>query len=399
MIKHFFKLIWNRKKTNFMTALGIFISFIVLFLVLTTMVYHAGNYFKPLGFEYKDVWYISMDWKNTPREEKIETLIQIENLCAGFQEVEKVSYSQSLIFMPTVMSMTNFEFEGKEIRCNLREGGDKLHEVLNIEIVEGRWFNKSDNTSNQTPVVINKHTKEDFFGNGAALGKIIKRGDAECKIIGVIDEFRNGGKFTGSSNILFNRISFDQTETSNSFLSESLASRIMLKMKSGVDPQFEEVLTKSISDIAYGWQIRVNSLEAIKESANLQALIFPIIISVVCSFMIINVALGLFGVIWYNTNRRKPEIGLRRALGSTAANVYRQIIGESIVLTTIAVFFASLFAVQFPLLGILPFFDAKIYTISYILSIVIIYLLTSICALYPGRIAANIQPAETLHYE
>jgi len=315
MIKHFFKLIWNRKKTNFMTALGI------------------------------------------------------------------------------------FEFEGKEIRCNLREGGDKLHEVLNIEIVEGRWFNKSDNTSNQTPVVINKHTKEDFFGNGAALGKIIKRGDAECKIIGVIDEFRNGGKFTGSSNILFNRISFDQTETSNSFLSESLASRIMLKMKSGVDPQFEEVLTKSISDIAYGWQIRVNSLEAIKESANLQALIFPIIISVVCSFMIINVALGLFGVIWYNTNRRKPEIGLRRALGSTAANVYRQIIGESIVLTTIAVFFASLFAVQFPLLGILPFFDAKIYTISYILSIVIIYLLTSICALYPGRIAANIQPAETLHYE
>ena len=54
MIQHFFKLIWNRKKTNFMTSLGIFISFIVLFLVITTIVYNIGNYLKPLGFEYKE---------------------------------------------------------------------------------------------------------------------------------------------------------------------------------------------------------------------------------------------------------------------------------------------------------------------------------------------------------
>jgi putative ABC transport system permease protein len=321
MIQHFFKLIWNRKKTNFMTSLGIFISFIVLFLVISTIVYNAGNYFKPLGFSYKDVWYISMDWKNTPRDAKIETLLQIKKTCESFQEVEHVSFSQALILMPTVASMTRFQYEGKEARCNLRAAGDEFNKVMGIELLEGRWFNETDNASDQRPVIINKYTSEEFFGNETALGKILLRGDIECEIVGVIDEFRNGGRFTGSSNILFNRISLDQESSSNSFLAESIGSRILLKMKPGVDLQFEEILTNSLSDIAHGWQVRVNSLEAISNSADLQSVILPVILTVICGFMIINVALGLFGVIWYNTNRRRSEIGLRRALGSSAATI------------------------------------------------------------------------------
>ena len=167
-------------------------------------------------------------------------------------------------------------------------------------------------------------------------------------------------------------------------------------MKPGSSPQFEETLTNALSDVARTWQIKVNSLEAIRNSANLQTLIFPIILTVICIFMIINVALGLFGVIWYNTNRRKPEIGLRRALGSSAATIYKQILGESLVLTTMAVFLASLFALQFPLLGLLPFFTTGTYLAGYILSVFMIYLMTSLCALYPGRVAASIEPAEAL---
>ena len=80
MIRHFFRVIWFRKKENFMTSLGIFISFIVLFLVASFLVYTIGNYFKPLGFEYKNVWKITMDWKDDSIEEKIETFRQVENV-------------------------------------------------------------------------------------------------------------------------------------------------------------------------------------------------------------------------------------------------------------------------------------------------------------------------------
>jgi len=399
MLLHFFKLIWNRKKTNFMTSLGIFISFIVLFLVMSTIVYNIGNYFKPLGFNYKDVWYISMDWKDASTEDKIETLRQIKTACLSFSKIEYFTFSHAFLLTPSVMSMSSYEYEGKELRCNIRNGGDEFADLMNVELIEGRWFDKTDIVSDQRPIIINKYTRKEFFGEEPAVGKIIIRGEIEYEVIGVIGEFRNGGRFTGSSNIVFHRISLDQDHTINLFVAEALGSRILLKMKSGTDPQFEEILTKNISDIAHGWQIRVNSLDAIKDSANTQTLILPVILAVICGFLIINVALGLFGVIWYNTNRRRSEIGLRRALGSSAAKIYTQILGESLVLTTIAIFFASMFALQFPLLGLLPFFTPAIYTVSYIISLVIIFLLTSLCALYPARIASSIQPADSLHYE
>ncbi len=57
MIRHFFRVIWFRKKENFMTSLGIFISFIVLFLVTSFLVYTANNYLKPVSLETLRVLY------------------------------------------------------------------------------------------------------------------------------------------------------------------------------------------------------------------------------------------------------------------------------------------------------------------------------------------------------
>ena len=399
MIRHFFRVIWFRKKENFMTSLGIFISFIVLFLVTSFLVFTVNNYLKPLGFLYKDVWYITMDWKDSSQEEIKEILLQFENNFNGSPEIEHFAYSESFLFTPAVMSMTNYEYNDREIRCNIRYASDDFINVMGIEMLEGRWFDESDNASSNNPLIINKYAKEDIFGEDTALGKVIHRGENEYVIIGVINEFRNAGKFSGSSPISFRRISLNLEHELARFGSESIGSRILLKVKSGTPVQFEETITTSLSNIAKDWQIKVNTLEILRKSATLQTLIFPVILIVVCSFLIINVGLGLFGVIWYNTNRRRGEIGLRRALGSSANMIHTQIIGEALVLSSFAMIFGSFFALQFPILGLIPIFDSKIYTLSYIISVLVIYLITALCAWYPSRVAALIEPADALRDE
>ena len=399
MIRHFFRVIWFRKKENFMTSLGIFISFIVLFLVISFLVYTVNNYLKPLGFLYKDVWYITMDWKDSSQEEIKEILLQFENNFNGSPEIEHFAYSESFLFTPAVMSMTNYEYNDREIRCNIRYASDDFINVMGIEMLEGRWFDESDNASSNNPLIINKYAKEDIFGEDTALGKVIHRGENEYVIIGVINEFRNAGKFSGSSPISFRRISLNLEHELARFGSEAIGSRILLKVKSGTPVQFEETITTSLSNIAKEWQIKVNTLEILRKSATLQTLIFPVILIVVCSFLIINVGLGLFGVIWYNTNRRRGEIGLRRALGSSANMIHTQIIGEALVLSSFAMIFGSFFALQFPILGLIPIFDSKIYTLSYIISVLVIYLITALCAWYPSRVAALIEPADALRDE
>ena len=113
--------------------------------------------------------------------------------------------------------------------------------------------------------------------------------------------------------------------------------------------------------------------------------------------MITNVALGLFGVIWYNINRRKPEIGLRRALGAPSTTIYKQIIGEALALTTFGITIGSFFALQFPLLKIFGFIDNEVYFFAFVLSLLFIYIIVVVCALYPSHLAAKIHPAAALH--
>src|SRR5688500_4452622 len=59
MFKHLFKLIWNKKKQNFLLITEMFVSFLVLFAVFSMVVYFYQNYKKPRGFDYENVWVVS----------------------------------------------------------------------------------------------------------------------------------------------------------------------------------------------------------------------------------------------------------------------------------------------------------------------------------------------------
>ena len=61
MIRHVFKLIWNRKRTNFLIMTEIFVSFLVLFAVVALGVYTADNWRRPIGFSIDLVWSVSVD--------------------------------------------------------------------------------------------------------------------------------------------------------------------------------------------------------------------------------------------------------------------------------------------------------------------------------------------------
>lgn len=113
----------------------------------------------------------------------------------------------------------------------------------------------------------------------------------------------------------------------------------------------------------------------------------------------IMVAMGLFGVLWQNVTARTQEIGLRRALGSTALQIHRQIITELMVVSFFGVSIAALILVQFPLLGIFSELNWGLFGSAFLLALVLMTLLSIICAFYPGKIATNYSPAEALHYE
>ncbi|MBC8278998.1 MAG: ABC transporter permease [FCB group bacterium] len=398
MIRHLFKLIWNRKRSNFLMITEIFISFFVMFMALMVLCYISGNYFRPLGFSYEDVWILTMDFKNSGEEEIVTALQQYDNIFESYPEVEHFSLSNSMIFMPDAMNTSNHKYEDREISSQIMQAGDDFHKVLGVEILTGRWFDEGDRAAAKPPVVINYRLRDELFGTENPLGKTIVRSDKEYTVIGVVGEFRRGGELTGSIRACFYRFSCD-TEAGRKRLAENIFNRYLIKVRPGTGLDFEEKMLKDLGLAGKNFTLKAEKMEETRRKAFKKTVTLPIILLIISGFLISNVALGLFGVIWYNINRRRSEIGLRRAMGASVNNIYQQIIGEVSVITTFGVIIGSFFALQFPLLNLFKFISTGTYMFAFVLTLLFIYLITLICSLYPSRLAAAIDPAAALHEE
>jgi putative ABC transport system permease protein len=394
MFKHLFKLIWNKKKQNFLLISEILASFLVVFSVFTLLVYNYDNYKKPMGFDYKNVWVVGYNNSFIPHNSDSLTLYYetLRQTIKSMPQVKEISFSGENFPFSQNTNMTGIDYNKKKIgNINWFTVEDSYKDVLNMQVLEGRWFNKTDAVAKNRPVVINSDLKEQLFGNSQAVGKLIGDYDNKnkMKVVGVVQGVKVKGDYRPAGPGIYNR-----TDTG----SFHWIGKILIKVKPGADAAFEGRLYKTLSNFMKNPGMAIEHLTDRRKSVNYFALVPIIVLSIVSCFLIINVALGLFGVLWYNINKRRGEIGLRRAVGATGNSVSSQLIYESMILATFSLIIGSFFAVQFPLLNVFNL-QGSIYIIALFLSIIFIYLLVFVCSLYPGKQAAAIYPAVALHEE
>ncbi len=394
MFKHLFKLIWNKKKQNFLLMSEMLISFMVIFAVFTLMIYYYNNYRKPMGLDYEDVWVINYNNSNkTTNSDSLTTFYEtLRSTIKAMPQINEISYCSDNVPFSDNTSQGGLTYKGKKIdHINEYRVEDSYKKTLNIQVLEGRWFNKEDAVSKNKPIIISDQMREELFGNAPAVGKLIgDDGDkTKMKIIGVIQGVKEKGDYLAAGNAQYTRA---DTGAFHWF------GRILVKVNPSADATFEGHLYKTVSNFMKNSNVEIEHLTNKRSNINLFNVIPMIVLAIVSCFLIINVALGLFGVLWYNINKRRGEIGLRRAVGATGNAVSSQLIGESMVLATLSLIIGSFFAIQFPLLNVFNL-QAGIYIAALVLSIIFIYLLVLVCSLYPGKQAAAIYPAVALHEE
>jgi putative ABC transport system permease protein len=172
-----------------------------------------------------------------------------------------------------------------------------------------------------------------------------------------------------------------------------------VRVRPGTTAAFEEKLMSQLRAAAPDWTFQSEPLE-LKRDESHRNYIGPLAAAgVVAAFLLLMVALGLTGVLWLNVTQRTREIGLRRAKGATVLKIQQQLVGEVIVLTTLAVLVGVAVAAQFPLFGLYGEVPPAVYLAGLGLALVGIYALTIACAYVPSRLAGSVQPAEALRYE
>ncbi|MBS1600392.1 MAG: ABC transporter permease [Bacteroidetes bacterium] len=390
MFKHLLTLIWNKKKQNLLMIAEVLISFLVIFALSTLIVFYYLNYRKPLGLEYENVWVVS--YSNPLKTENGDSLKlfykDLLNTVEALPQVKKTGFcSNNIPFYQNTWS-GSLKGNGKEINNVDNYWVDENYQdVLHVKLISGRWFTKDDVLAKQKPILINQKLEKELFGKQSALGKLVDEGNR--KIIGVVEDVKAKGDYSTPKVSMYMKVDTG---------SWHFIQRLLVKVSPNADAAFEGRLYKTIAGMMKNSNLEIEHLVDKRKSINYFSLVPMIVSLIVAVFLIINVALGLFGVLWYNINKRRGEIGLRRAIGATGKSVSSQLVSESMILATLSLVIGTFFAIQFPLLDVFDL-PKEVYLIALVLSILFIYLLVFICSLYPGKQAAAIYPAVALHEE
>ena len=409
MIGHFLKLVWNRRRANALILVELLISFVGLSVILTVAFTLAYRYNQPLGFDYENVWRIDLkssenfylsDMADETKNAAWTQIRQLEQFFANAPEVVAASpLTANVPYSNSSSGYTNY-INGKNVFVRDNGVNPEALDVLKFQLLRGRWLEPGDEALSWNPVVLTRNYAEALFGADDPIDKIVpvygEDGELQeesdsARVVGVVETFRKDGEMREAPPCQFSMKKYGAPSYP--------PANYVVRLAEGVPAAFEEELVRGAQSILPRWTVNVAPLAKYRDRG-LKENVVPMMIGAgVAVFLLIMVGLGLIGVLWQNVTRRTEELGLRRALGATAGGIRGLVLGELLALTSVAIAIGSLIYVQLPLLGLFVEATFGVYLVSFLASVLSIYLVVSLCGLYPSWLATRVQPAAALQYE
>jgi len=388
----FFKTIWNQRSRNIL----IFIEFFLIFLVLSNLSIFYTDMISikriPNCYQHDNVVKISV----LPKGEdagKNHSAEHLQNLKLSLDlnpSVESVSISTRATPFNYNLGATTFSFGDEKFNIATRNTDIEYGEVMKIKMLKGRWFNETDRGKKVQPAIIGIDVEEETF-NGDAIGK--RFGEDQYEVIGIVDAFKRSDiEEPYPSMFRLREIKGDTLDYSVDFL---------IRVSPGHMHDFLNIANREVFTVLNSnhWSISsLNTLENQQAELNADSQIRRLIIMLVVSFVVVNIILGIIGILWYNTNLRIYELGIKRAIGNYGTRIIREIIAENIILAIISSLPVIIILAQSEGLRIAPV-KGELFVISQLIAFIIMLLLVILCSWLPARIVSSIHPAVALKYE
>ena len=204
MIKHLFKLIWNQKRKNAGLLFELFFSFLVLFAVLTFIIYNMSRYREPLGFNYNNVWQLDLSWNTLSAEEQLAAQKLFKEQLKNYPEIEKFSFTNRNTPYGSSMHINSAGYGEKRASPHTFIVDENYQDLYEISLTEGKWFSEADMAAGVRPVLINEILKDELFGDEPVLGKEFQAyGEESGRVVGVFQNYKYEGEFSNPTPQLF----------------------------------------------------------------------------------------------------------------------------------------------------------------------------------------------------
>ena len=391
MIKHCFKLIWNQKRKNAYLITELFILFLVLFLATFYIIEKLDRYNQGVGCDVESKYYIQL-YTRSEKKQNADDFKNIKRALLSDPNIKGVTLTNNAIPYTSSISSYKIRYNNNIVQSNFRAADEDFLEIFKPNIIAGRWFTSDEFDNTVSPIIVDKLMQEKLFDDNNAIGKILEIEDQKYTIVGVVDFMKYDDYSICEPTFIMPMV------RQGVFDEYSIEFGIDIEPAAVVDPKkYSDCIFSILSKEDYVLS-RSQNLSAMKLSKNSNIggdIKTTIIVSV---FFLINIILGMLGILGYSINQRRSEIGLRRAIGATAKQIRLLLLVEMQLITLLSIVPALLLIIQLPLFAGLSI-NVNLFTISVIASLVFVMVIVGICVYYPAILASRIQPAIALQEE
>lgn len=263
-----------------------------------------------------------------------------------------------------------------------------------LTLVAGRNFRADEmlirSLDNDTPpkvVIVSQTLADKLFPEGDALGKTVydePNGGDPMEIIGIYDHMQNA--WPGSD-------SFNETALFPQLMMIGGRMIYVLRTEPGqLEPVMkaaEELLAKNRSRIID----RARTFPEQKKRTYSDDIAMVKLLTAVIVVLAVVTGLGIVGLAWFSVSQRRKQIGTRRALGATRADIMRYFMLENLLITSVGLALGLLAS-----LALNWFLDTRFEVgrvpLWYLpIGMVALWLLGQLAVFLPARRAASIPPA------
>ncbi|OGY57908.1 MAG: hypothetical protein A3E61_00495 [Candidatus Colwellbacteria bacterium RIFCSPHIGHO2_12_FULL_43_12] len=319
----------------------------------------------------------------------------------------KSNVPHAVNIMPVVFGSQTAAFESETYSPTILGVTEIFANLYNIYTADGRIFTEDEVKSYADVVVIGDEIKKELFGASDAVGEKIKIKGRNFRVIGVLN------KAGQVSFINFDKVAFVPYTTAQQYIFG-----IKYFHRLAIEADTEENVPSTVAAIQTTLRNNHNITDSKKDDffietqASAMATVSTItgaltmFLAAVAAISLIVGGIGIMNIMLVSVTERTHEIGLRKALGATEADILKQFLLEAVLLTAIGgivgIVLGGLLSLGISLLlshilGVDWKFTFPIN--GALLGLGVSALIGLTFGLYPAKQAAKKSPIEALRYE